>query len=116
MFVENSMSLLAKCSLALAGLLLSACVLPNPSSTFHVTVSEPRLLPAMNAVIVSVTMANTGRRPSERVTVACTYFDAAGAPVQTGLIYFSNVPPGDSDTEAQMIMSPNVNRGDCGVR
>lgn len=88
------MDLLAKSSVAIASLLLSACVLTDTSSPYRITVAEPRLLPAMNAVTFSVTMANIGRRASKRVTVVCTYFNAAGVPVQTGLIYFSNVRPG----------------------
>jgi hypothetical protein len=99
-----------------AALTLAACATVDLASAPQVQVSEPRPLNGMAGSAVDVTVSNRGQRPIARTAVACRFFDAAGAEVNTAATFFGNLAVGASDTNAVIVPSLGVSRSDCAVR
>jgi hypothetical protein len=99
-----------------AALLLPACASLRSEPPLKVAVGEVKPIGGGPNVGVGVTLSNAGRRPTKRVVGSCAYFDAAGAAVGSGLVYFNNLAAGASETIGQMVVVPGVVRGDCAVR
>lgn len=100
-----------------AALTLAGCATAVRAPIIEIKVGAARPLPgAMTGTTIDVTATNTGRSAARSIAVSCRFFDAAGATVNTGTTFFSNLAVGASETNGVIVPTAGVARGVCVVR